>query len=286
MLGLEGGHMIENSLGLLRAFYRDGVRYMTLTHNQNTDWADAAMDSLRHGGLTGFGEEVVREMNRLGMLVDLSHVSDSTMWDVLRVAEAPVIYSHSSSRHFAPQLRNVPDDIAAEVARNGGVIMVTFVPEFLSVEASDWGRRQEEAWRGLLAKVGDVPAVRDSLGAWRRANPMPVPDLGVVADHIEHLRDVAGVDHVGIGSDFDGIGTPPNGLEDVAAFPALVAELLRRGWSDGDVKRVIGLNVLRVMREAEQVAARLQRERPASTAQIEVLDGWATPPRLVGPRRR
>jgi membrane dipeptidase len=286
MLGLEGGHMIENSLGLLRAFYRDGVRYMTLTHNQNTDWADAAADSLRHGGLTRFGEEVVREMNRLGMLVDLSHVSDSTMWDVLRVAEAPVIYSHSSSRRFVPHLRNVPDDIAAAVAKNGGVIMVTFVPEFLSVEAHEWGLRQERVWRELLARVGDVPAVRDSLRSWTRANPIPRPDIGVVADHIEHLRNVAGVHHVGLGSDFDGISATPVGLEDVSTFPALVAELLRRGWSDGDVKRVIGLNVLRVLREAERVAARLRQERPASVAQIEVLDGWTTPARLVGPERR
>jgi membrane dipeptidase len=285
MLGLEGGHMIENSLGLLRAFYRDGVRYMTLTHNVNTDWADAAMDSLRHGGLTRFGEEVVREMNRLGMLVDLSHVSDSTMWDVLRVAEAPVIYSHSSSRHFVPHLRNVPDDIAAAVARNGGVIMVTFVPEFLSAEANDWGLRYEAIARGLVASMGDGPAARDSLEAWQRANPMPRPAMGVVTDHIEHLRAVAGVDHVGLGSDFDGISATPVGLEDVSTFPALVAELLQRGWSDGDVKRVIGLNVLRVMREAERVAARLQRERPASTGQIEIMDGWAAQPRFVGRER-
>jgi membrane dipeptidase len=269
MIGLEGGHMIENSLGLLRAFYRDGVRYMTLTHNVNTDWADAAADSMRHGGLTRFGEEVVREMNRLGMLVDLSHVSDSTMWDVLRVTQAPVIYSHSSSRHFVPHLRNVPDDIARAVGENGGVLMVTFVPEFISMPAYEWGLRQEKVWRGFLAAVGDTPAVRDSIRAWNSANPIPRPDIGVVADHIEHLRDVAGVDHVGLGSDFDGISATPVGLENVSTFPALLAELIRRGWSDGDVKRVAGLNVLRVMRQAERVAARLRKERPASTARIE-----------------
>jgi membrane dipeptidase len=224
-------------------------------------------------------------MNRLGMLVDLSHVSDSTMWDVLRVAQAPVIYSHSSSRHFVSHLRNVPDDIAAAVGENGGVIMVTFVPEFLTAAASDWGLRYEDLARGLVARLGDGPAARDSLQAWRRANPIPRPAIGVVADHIEHLRDVAGVDHVGLGSDFDGISATPIGLEDVGDFPALVAELLRRGWSDGDVKRVVGLNVLRVMREAERVAARLQKERPASVAQIEIVDGWATAPRLVGPGR-
>jgi membrane dipeptidase len=284
MLGLEGGFMIENSLGLLRAFYRDGVRYMTLTHGLTTDWADAATDSARHGGLTKFGEEVVREMNRLGMLVDLSHVSDSTMWDVLRVAEAPVIFSHSSSRHFAPHARNVPDDIAAAVASNGGVIMVTFVPEFIHLPTYDYSLRRDSV---MLAAVtaGDTPAARAAIRAWIQANPMPLPDLGVVANHIEHLRDVAGVDHVGIGSDFDGIGDAPVGLEDVSTFPMLVAELLRRGWSDGDVKRVIGLNVLRVLREAERTAARLQRERPASAAQIEVLDGWERPAAFYGPRQ-
>jgi membrane dipeptidase len=285
VLGLEGGHMIENSLGLLRAFYRDGVRYMTLTHSRTTDWADAATDSARHGGLTRFGEEVVREMNRLGMLVDLSHVSDSTMWDALRVAEAPVIFSHSSSRHFTPHPRNVPDDVAAAVAKNGGVIMVTFVPEFIALPTYEFSLRRDSVMLASVA-AGDTAGARAAIREWMRTNPMPVPDIGVVADHVEHLRDVAGVDHVGIGSDFDGIGTPPTGLEDVAAFPALVAELLRRGWSDGDVKRVIGLNVLRVLREAERVAARLQRDRPASTAQIEVLDAWSEGARLYGPWRR
>jgi membrane dipeptidase len=273
MLGLEGGHMIENSLGLLRAFSRDGVRYMTLTHNVNTDWADAAADSMRHGGLSPFGEEVVREMNRLGMLVDLSHVSDSTMWDALRVTQAPVIYSHSSSRHFVPHLRNVPDDVARAVGENGGVIMVTFVPEFISLEAYEWGRRQETVRRDFLAAGGDPSGVRDSVRAWARANPIPRPGIGVVADHIEYLRDVAGVDHVGLGSDFDGISATPVGLEDVSTFPALLAELIRRGWSDGDVKRVAGLNLLRVMRQAERVAARLRKERPASTATIQQMDG-------------
>jgi membrane dipeptidase len=273
MLGLEGGHMIENSLGLLRAFHRDGVRYMTLTHNVNSAWADAAADTAEHGGLTRFGEEVVREMNRLGMLVDLSHVSDSTMWDALRVTQAPVIYSHSSSRHFVPHLRNVPDDIAAAVGQNGGVIMVTFVPDFISMPSYQWGLRQDSLARRLWTALRDSAAVRDSIRAWRQANPMPRPAIGVVADHIEHLRDVAGVDHVGLGSDFDGISATPVGMEDVSTFPALLAELIRRGWSDGDVKRVAGLNLLRVMREAERVAARLQKERPASTATIERLDG-------------
>ncbi|MEX0692291.1 MAG: dipeptidase [Gemmatimonadales bacterium] len=269
MLGLEGGHMIENSLGALRAFYRDGVRYMTLTHSRNTDWADASTDTLAHGGLTRFGDEVVREMNRLGMLVDISHVADSTMWDVLRVSEAPVIFSHSSSRHFAPHPRNVPDDVARALAQNDGVIMVTFVPGFIHGPTYEWGQRQDSIRRAS----GDAAAQ-----GWAQANPTPMPDLGVIADHLEHLRDVAGVDHVGIGGDFDGIGSVPVGLEDVSTYPALVAELLRRGWSDGDVKKVVGLNALRVMAEAERVAARLQRERAPSTAQIEILDGWETSP--------
>lgn len=273
MLGLEGGHMIENSLGMLRAFYRDGVRYMTLTHSQNTDWADAATDSMEHGGLTPFGEEVVREMNRLGMLVDLSHASDSTMWDVLRVTQAPVIFSHSSSRHFTPHPRNVPDDIARAVAENGGVIMVNYVASFIHLPAYEHGQQRRTAFAAFREAGVRGAALRDSIRAWDERNPAPRPDLNVVADHIEHLRDVAGVDHVGIGSDLDGIDTPPIGLEDVSTFPALVAELLSRGWSDEDAKKVIGLNVLRVMREAERVAARLKKERGPSTATIEALDG-------------
>jgi membrane dipeptidase len=285
LLGLEGGHMIENSLGLLRAFYRDGVRYMTLTHSDNTDWADSATDSLAHGGLTPFGEEVVREMNRLGMLVDISHVSDSTAWDVLRVTEAPVILSHSSSRHFAPHPRNLPDDLAAAVAANGGVIMVNFVLPFIYQPAYEWYGEREALVRTLRAAGVDAEAVRDSARSWMQANPRPRPDLGVVVDHMEHLREVAGADHIGIGSDFDGIDMPPEGLDDVSQFPNLVAEMLRRGWGDEDVMKVIGVNVLRVMQEAELVAQRLQRERPASTAQIEILDGWDSAPPLRRPYR-
>lgn len=263
LIGLEGGHMVENSLAVLREFYRAGVRYLTLTHSRNTDWADASTDSLRHGGLTRFGEELVREMNWLGMLVDLSHVSDSTMWDALRVTQAPVIFSHSSSRHFTPHRRNVPDDVLRAVARNGGVVMVNYVPQFIYLPAYEHSQRSQEA----------------------RTGPMPRPPLSVVADHIEHIRNVAGVDHIGIGSDLDGIDETPVGLEDVSTFPALMAELLRRGWNPEDVKKVIGLNVLRVMRQAEAVAARLQRERGPSVAQIEVLDGWATKPPWEGPGR-
>ncbi len=273
LIGLEGGHMIENSLGMLRAFYRDGVRYLTLTHSRNTDWADASTDAPAHGGLTPFGREVVREMNRLGMLVDLSHVSDSTMWDVLAVTAAPVIFSHSSSRHFAPHPRNVPDDVMRAVARNGGVIMVNFVPEFIWRPTYDWSLVRDSVLGTLRARGPDSAAGREALRAWDRAHPMPRPPLGVVADHFEHLRQVAGVDHLGLGSDFDGITGTPIGLEDVSTFPALLAELLRRGWREDDVKKVAGLNVLRVMRATERVAARLQQEVGPSTARIEDLDG-------------
>ena len=278
LLGLEGGHMIENSLGVLRAFHRDGVAYMTLTHNGNVDWADAATDTPENNGLSKFGEEVIREMNRLGMLIDLSHAHDSTVWDVLGVTEAPVFFSHSSSRHFTPHPRNVPDDIARAVAENGGVILVNYVVPFIYQPAYEW-EQEMSALAERLRVAGMSPnQIQDSVEVWRGANPMPVADLGVVADHIEHLRDIAGVDHVGIGSDLDGISVPPRGLEDVSTFPNLIAELLRRGWNDDDARRVIGLNVLRVMREAEAVARRLQSERPESVAQIEILDGWDREP--------
>ena len=235
MIGMEGGHAIENSLGALRAFYRMGVRYMTLTHNGTLDWADAANGEQRHGGLTAFGREVVREMNRMGMLVDLSHTAPSTMNDALDVSEAPVIWSHASASGVREHPRNVPDQILRRLPDNGGVVMVTFVPSFIS-------DREE-------ATIADV------------------------ADHIDHVAALAGVDHVGIGSDFDGIDSTPVGLEDVSTFPALFAELSRRGWSEEELRKLAGENVLRVMREAEAVAQRSQRERPPSTATIEQLDG-------------
>ncbi len=237
MLGVEGGHAIENSLGVLRAYYDLGVRYMTLTHGRTIDWADSGTDSVRHGGLTRFGEEVVREMNRLGMLVDLSHVSPGTMSDALNVAQAPVIFSHSSARAITDHPRNVPDSVLQRLPDNGGVVMVTFVPRFVS--------------DGPEATLADV------------------------ADHIEHVRQVAGIDHVGIGSDFDGISSTPVGLEDVSTFPALFAELSRRGWSDDDLRKLAGENLLRVMRESERAARRLQRERSPSTKTIGQLDRGA-----------
>lgn len=274
LLGMEGGHAIENSLGALRAYYDLGARYLTLTHNVTLDWADAALGQPRHGGLTRFGEEVVREMNRLGMLVDLSHVSPGTMSDVLNVAAAPVIFSHSSARALADHPRNVPDSILARLPANGGVVMVTFVTSFISGRRMEHGR----ARAALQADLGrrfprDSARVRRELETWDRANPAPPVTLSEVADHIDHIRRVAGVEHVGIGSDFDGIDDVIEGLEDVSTFPALFAELSRRGWSEADLRLLAGENVLRVLEEAERVAARLRKERPASRATLRQLDG-------------
>ncbi|HEX9611845.1 MAG TPA: dipeptidase [Gemmatimonadales bacterium] len=251
LIGIEGGHAIENSLGALRAFYALGVRYMTLTHWETLDWADAATDSARHDGLTAFGEEVVREMNRLGMLVDLSHVSDATMMDALRVSRAPVIYSHSSARAIASHVRNVPDSILRKVAANGGVVMVNFNPPFVSEERRLYELRRDSVLAGV-----DAAARRDSARAWNAR--APAATLAQVADHVDHIRRVAGVNHLGLGSDFDGISSVPRGLEDVSTFPDLLAELLRRGWSEQDVRKVAGLNALRVLRQAEQASAQLR----------------------------
>jgi membrane dipeptidase len=276
MLGLEGGHAIENSLNLLRTYYTLGARYMTLTHNVTLDWADAALDTAKHGGLTPFGREVVREMNRLGMLVDLSHVSPGTMSAALDVTAAPVIFSHSAARALVDHPRNVPDSILARVPKNGGVVMVPFVTSFVSkaVYADD------NALAAFTADAsrrhpGDAAAVRAEIATWRAAHPRPTASIGDVANAIEHVRQIAGVDHVGIGSDFDGIEETVVGLEDVSKYPAVFAELARRGWTDTDLKKLAGGNVLRVLAQAEQVAKRLQRERPPSNATIEQLDGAA-----------
>jgi membrane dipeptidase len=273
LLGMEGGHAIENSLGALRAYYDLGARYLTLTHNVTLDWADAALDSARHDGLTEFGREVVREMNRLGMLVDLSHVSAATMSDALDVTEAPVIFSHSSARALTDHPRNVPDSILARLPKNGGLVMVTFVPAFVSPEAAAWDAKAREHFEQLKTSVSDTAERRRLNDDWKAAHPQPPASLKQVADHIEHVRDVAGIDHVGIGSDFDGIDTVPQGLEDVSKFPELFAELIRRGWTDSDLKKLAGQNLLRVLRAAEATAARLQKTRQPSTRTIEELDG-------------
>jgi membrane dipeptidase len=270
LLGMEGGHAIENSLGALRAYYDLGARYMTLTHNVTLDWADAANDTAKHGGLTPFGREVVREMNRMGMLVDLSHVSPGTMSDALDVAEAPVIFSHSSARALTDVPRNVPDSILARLPKNGGVVMVTFVPGFISQGIADWEKQADAARKGF---TGDSAARRAQWQEYRKAHPRPQATLAQVADHIDHVRKVAGVDHVGIGSDFDGVEELPVGLEDVSKFPDLVAELARRGWSDADLMKLTRGNILRAFRQAEEVAARLQQERAPSVRTIESLDG-------------
>ena len=272
LLGMEGGHAIENSLGALRSYYALGARYMTLTHNVTLDWADAALDSARHGGLTPFGREVVREMNRLGMLVDLSHVSPAVMSNALDVSEAPVIFSHSAARALVDHPRNVPDSILARLAANGGVVMVTFVPQFVSLECKAWDDALQAEVAAAKRELADTAEARRRVEAWQAAHPPPTATLAQVADHFDHVRRVAGVDHVGIGSDFDGIDFVPAGLEDVSTFPALFAELIRRGWSDDDLKKLAGKNVLRALRGAERTAARLQREREPSTATIEQLD--------------
>jgi membrane dipeptidase len=236
LLGLEGGHAIANSLGVLRAYYDLGARYMTLTHWKTLDWADAATDEPRHDGLSAFGEAVVREMNRLGMLIDLSHVAPATMHDVLDVTTAPVIFSHSSARALADVTRNVPDDVLRRLPDNGGVVMVTFVPDYLSPDGE--------------------------------------ASIATVADHIDHIKAVAGIDHAGIGGDYDGIDRGPVGLEDVSTYPALFAELVRRGYSDEELAKVAGGNVLRALRGAEEAARRLA-DVPPSVATIEALDGPA-----------
>jgi membrane dipeptidase len=268
LLGMEGGHVIENSLGALRAYYDLGARYMTLTHNVTLDWADAALDSVRHDGLTDFGREVVREMNRLGMLVDLAHVSPATMSDALDVTQAPVIFSHSSARALTEHPRNVPDSILQRLPKNGGVVMVTFVPAFVSNEVAQYEKRETEENERISAEVADTAEVSRRMEQWRTANPRPQATLAQVADHIEHVRKVAGVDHVGLGSDFDGTTNVPVGLEDVSTFPQLFAELIRRGWSDDDLKKLAGRNMLRVLREAERTSERLQKERQPSTMTI------------------
>ena len=259
MLGAEGGHAIEDSLGALRAYYDLGVRYMTLTHNRHTSWADSAMqDPPQHGGLTPFGEEVVREMNRIGMLVDLSHTHPDTMRDAIRVSRSPVIFSHSAARALCEIPRNVPDDVIEMLPENGGVLMVTFVSGFLSQEAADAALPMMQEY--LTRAEGKSDAERQAIYEEIRARTkIPEVSIGRVADHIEHVRKVAGVDNIGIGSDYDGNTDWPTGLEDVSTFPKLFAELIRRGWSDEDLAKIAGGNVLRALERAEAVAREMQR---------------------------
>ncbi|TAD71991.1 MAG: membrane dipeptidase [Sphingomonadales bacterium] len=266
LLGMEGGHSIGSSLAVLRQLHLLGARYMTLTHNSNIPWADAATDTPKHDGLTDFGRDVVREMNRLGMLVDLSHVSEATMLDTLDVAKAPVIFSHSGARGVTPHPRNVPDTVLARLPENGGVVMVVALPRFINEGLRQWGARRagEEArlkglWQGQPAKV------IEGLAAWDKANPEPKATIKDMADHIDHIRKVAGVEHIGIGGDFDGMPSGPVGFEDVRGYPLLFAELARRGYSQAELEMIASRNILRVMRAAEAYAASVAGSPPIET---------------------
>jgi membrane dipeptidase len=264
LIGIEGGHQINNSLAVLRQMYDAGARYMTLTHTSNTPWADSATDTPAHHGLTPFGIEVVKEMNRLGMLVDLSHVSPETMKAALAASQAPIIFSHSSARALDDHPRNVPDDVLRALAANGGVVMVNFAPPYVSAARNHWEadhaaeqtRLSSPPYAGLY--IGQPERAKAALAEWEAQHPAPVTTLAQVADHVEYIRQVAGVDHVGIGSDFDGIPDAPVGLEGVDRYPALLAELMRRGWSDADIAKLAGENLLRTLTAAEQVSVRLQ----------------------------
>ncbi|MFJ1702964.1 dipeptidase [Kitasatospora sp. NPDC088346] len=275
LIGAEGGHSINCSLGTLRMMYELGVRYMTLTHNDNVPWADSATDVPAAGGLTAFGEEVVREMNRLGMLVDLSHVSPDTMRAALRVSEAPVIFSHSSSRAVCDHPRNVPDDVLAQLPANGGLAMATFVPKFVLPAAIEWTAAADENLRAHgVHPLETTPEAMAVQRAYEAAHPQPVATVAVVADHLDHMREVAGIDHLGIGGDFDGTAFLPQGLDDVAGYPNLIAELLGRGWSEADLSKLTWHNAVRVLRQAEDVATDLQLTfRGPSWATVGQLDG-------------
>jgi membrane dipeptidase len=277
MMGMEGGHSIDSSLATLRMMHAVGAGYMTLTHSLNVPWADSATDKPVLGGLSTFGEEVVREMNWLGMLVDLSHVSPETMEDAIKVSEAPIIFSHSSAKAICNVPRNVPDNVLQMLPKNGGIVMITFVPGFISQEVADYGAKQQVAQQSARAQFPNNEAyVGTAMERWRAENPEPRATLSQVADHIDHVRKIAGIDHIGLGGDFDGISSVIQGLEDVSKYPDLTAELLRRGYTDQDIKKILGLNILRVMRAAEQVSATLKKKRGPSTATIEALDKRST----------
>ena len=264
LMGIEGGHAIENSLFALRNFYRLGIRYMTLTHNNTNDWADACCDTARHNGLSDFGKEVVREMNRLGMFIDISHVSDKTMSDVLDVTSAPVIASHSSARALANRPRNIPDDLLRRIAKNGGVVMINFYPNFIDQKAIDATNARNERLKPQLDTLReqyktDARRLEEETTKLYAANPIPETPLSVLIDHFDHVVKVAGVDHVGLGSDFDGVPTLPEDMKDIAQLPNITYELLKRGYSERDVKKVLGENLLRAFAQAEQVAGRSSR---------------------------
>jgi membrane dipeptidase len=275
LIGIEGGHQIDNSLATLRQMYDLGARYMTLTHSSNTEWADSATDNPAHGGLTEFGRTVVREMNRVGMIVDLSHVSSDTMKAALQTSAAPVMFSHSSARAIVDHPRNVSDEILALVAKNRGVVMVNFFPGYISDAFNNWYDDRSAEGTRLNAPplsgryIGQPERAKAAMAEWERTHPAPTVTIAEVADHIEHVRRIAGVDYVGLGSDFDGIPMAPKDLDGVDKFPLVIEELARRGWSDQELAKVAGENMLRVMREVEQVSARLRAAEQPSNARIE-----------------
>lgn len=269
LMGAEGGHSINNSLATLRALHRLGVRYMTLTHNDTIDWADSATDEPRHGGLTDFGREVVREMNRVGMLVDLSHVAATTMRDAIAVSSAPVIFSHSSARAVCDHPRNVPDDVLELLPVNGGVAMATFVPKFILPAAVEWTAAADENLRAHgFHHLDTSPEAMELHRAFEAGRPRPVATAATVADHLDHMREVAGVDHIGIGGDYDGTAFTPSGLDDVAGYPNLIAELLTRGWSRADLAKLTWSNAVRALRDAESEARALSASRGPSNAHL------------------
>ncbi len=293
LIGMEGGHSIEDSLAVLRATYDLGARYMTLAHSLNTRWCDSATDEAQFGGLTEFGRAVVREMNRIGMLVDLSHVSAETMHDALDVTEAPVIFSHSAAFSICRHARNVPDDVLLRVAENDGVVMITFLGAYVSDDLRLHAEERKARSDALTGEPGaDAAAIEAEMAAWDRAHPTPAATVGQVADHVDHVRDLIGISHIGLGGDYDGTTSVPVGLEDVSKYPNLLVELLRRGYRDDEIEAIIGRNVLRVMRDVEQTAARLQKGGGAPEATIEDVppeaapgDGGAAPGPARAPRR-
>jgi membrane dipeptidase len=276
LMGAEGGHSIDNSLGTLRALYRLGVRYLTLTHNENTPWADSATDVPAAGGLTGFGREVVHEMNRLGMLVDLSHVAATTMRHALEATEAPVIFSHSSALAVCDHPRNVPDDVLAQLPGNGGVCMVTFVPQFVSPTVREWGLEVQAAAEQQGIDARDWEAMSTFTASY--PGEAPTATIADVVAHCEHVREVAGIDHIGLGGDFDGTGSLPVGLEDVSTYPALLEALRQRSWSDDDLAKLAHGNISRTFHDAESVAVDLRRRRGPSIATLDDLAASSTDP--------
>jgi membrane dipeptidase len=273
LMGAEGGHSIDNSLAVLRGLYALGVRYMTLTHNDNVEWADSATDTPNVGGLSAFGREVVREMNRLGMLVDLSHVAATTMRAALDTTSAPVIFSHSSSRAVCDHPRNIPDDVLERLPANGGMAMVTFVPKFVLQAAVDWTAAADDNMRAHgFHHLDSSPEAMKIHRAFEEGNPRPIATVSTVADHLDHMREVAGIDHLGIGGDYDGTVFTPDGLSDVSGYPNLLAELLDRGWSKADLAKLTWQNAVRVLGAAEDVARDIQATRAPSNATFESLD--------------